>query len=367
LRRHIIIVTFASALALHVGTAVAHHSCLGHRATIVGSNTGLKSHGRHVISGTQGRDVIAGGRGGEWIIGNGGRDVICGGGGPDVILAGLGRHDQGARIDGGRGNDYVDGTTARDRISGGPGNDQLNGEAGDDLIDGGPGRDAIRSSIGNDRIRGGPGDDLVEASSGRDAVWGGTGDDTISTGPGADVVYGGSGNDLLNLMEGADRGYGGFGDDQVGGFNGNDHIYGGPGNDLGNGGYGYDVHAGFETWFDFKGPGVPLVGAPIPHLRRAGTEHAIHHLARYERLLKDRKTVDSDQAVAMMYARRGQLGDAANRLIRKRFTHRVQHMRMARACLLRSEESHRVRVLLSAISDQIDRLVIARAATVPSP
>jgi hemolysin type calcium-binding protein len=360
-RSHLVIAVLASALAIHVGTAVAHHRCLGYRATIVGSSTGLKSHGRQVIGGTHGRDVIAGTKSGEWIIGNGGRDVICGGGGRDMIMAGLGRHDRGVRIDGGRGNDYVDGGTARDRISGGSGNDQINGEAGDDLIDGGPGRDTIRSSIGNDHLRSGPGDDLVMASSGRDAVWGGKGDDTISTGPAADVVYGGPGNDLLNLLEGADRGYGGIGDDQVGGFNGNDHIYGGLGNDRGNGGYGNDIHGGFETWFDFKGSGVPLVGAPIPHLRRAGTKHAIHHLARYARLLERRTTVNSDRAVAMMYARRGQLADAAHRLIRKRFKHRVRHMHRARASLLRSEESRRVRVLLRAVSDQIDRLVIARA------
>jgi hypothetical protein len=41
----------------------------------------------------------------------------------------------------------------------------------------------------------------------------------------------------------------------------------------------------------------------------------------------------------------------------------VQRMSMARASLLRSEESHRVRVLLSAISDEIDRLVLARASS----
>jgi Ca2+-binding RTX toxin-like protein len=260
----------------------------------------------------------------------------------------------------------VDSGTGRDQIFGGSGNDQLNGEPGSDRIDGGPGRDAIRSSTGDDRLRGGSGDDLVEASSGRDAVWSGNGDDKVSTGPAADVVYGGSGNDLLNLMEGDDRGYGGIGDDQVGGFNGNDHLYGGPGNDLGNGGYGDDVHAGFETWFDSTGSGTPLVGAPIPHLRRAPTGHAIHRLARYERRLERRTTVKSDEAVAMMYARRGQLGDAARRLIGKRFKHRVPRMSMARASLLRSEESHRVRLLLSAISDQIDRLVLARAGSTSS-
>ena len=366
LRRPIVIAVLASALALPVGTAAAHPSCLGNRATIVGPNTGLTSHGRQVIVGTHGRDVIAGTSRGEWIIGNGGRDLICGGGGSEVIIAGVDRHDRGARIDGGQGSDYVDGTTKGDRISGGPGNDQLNGESGGDLIDGGPGSDAIRSSTGDDRLLGGPGDDLVEASSGRDSVWGGDGDDKISTGPAADVVYGGSGNDLLNLLEGADRGYGGIGDDQVGGFNGNDHLYGGPGNDRGNGGYGHDVHTGFETWFDSTGHGTPLVRAPIPHLRRAPTKHAIQHLARYERRLERLETVKSDRAVAMMYARRGQLGDAARRLVSKRFKHRAPHTSMARASLSRSEESLRVRVLLSAISDQIDRLVLARTGKTSS-
>lgn len=56
-------------------------TCLGHRATIVGT-----PHNDTII-GTSGRDIIVGRGGDDLILGLGGNDVICGNGGRDVINA----------------------------------------------------------------------------------------------------------------------------------------------------------------------------------------------------------------------------------------------------------------------------------------
>ena len=53
-----------------------------------------------------------------------------------------------ATIDGGPGNDFIQGSTGNDRLIGGPGNDAIIGRGGDDRLIGGPGRDSVRVGKG---------------------------------------------------------------------------------------------------------------------------------------------------------------------------------------------------------------------------
>jgi Ca2+-binding RTX toxin-like protein len=64
-----------------------HTRCLGHKATIVGTN------GADEITGTPHRDVIAALGGRDKVRGLGGPDVICGGKGKDDLFGGPGRNE----------------------------------------------------------------------------------------------------------------------------------------------------------------------------------------------------------------------------------------------------------------------------------
>jgi uncharacterized delta-60 repeat protein len=72
-------------VAFHGGTD--HTRCLGHKATIVGTN------GADELTGTKHRDVIAALGGKDKVRGLAGPDVICGGRGQDALLGGPG-HDE---------------------------------------------------------------------------------------------------------------------------------------------------------------------------------------------------------------------------------------------------------------------------------
>jgi Ca2+-binding RTX toxin-like protein len=74
-------------------------------------------------------------------------------------------------------------------INGGDGNDAIDGTARGDTIDGGPGDDDINGFAGNDSIRGGDGDDIITPNTGTDAVSGGADVDTVIYGFRASPVY----------------------------------------------------------------------------------------------------------------------------------------------------------------------------------
>lgn len=89
-------------------------------------------------------------------------------------------------IDGGAGDDDLDGYQGPETFHGGDGNDVLEGNQGDDHLFGEAGNDTIEGGDGADEVRGGDGDDLV----------GGGG-----TAQFADIIDGGSGRDTLSEYE----------------------------------------------------------------------------------------------------------------------------------------------------------------------
>jgi Ca2+-binding RTX toxin-like protein len=198
-------------------------------------------------------------------------------------------------VDGGPGNDYLDGSPGPDLLVGGAGDDTLEGsigadtllgEEGNDLLRGGSGKDSLIGAVGNDTLQGGKGFDTLEGglsdgssaadidsliggdaddlltlqasgyaagSDGDDTLVGSTGDDTlagdegndsISGGAGDDRITGGADNDTIVASGGADDVSGGGGDDFINGGGSSDTLQGGSGNDAILGGSGNDVILG---------------------------------------------------------------------------------------------------------------------------
>lgn len=114
--------TAASTAAAAAKPKAATPTCLGKRATIVGTA------GADVITGTRRADIIVAGGGADTVSGGGGNDLICGGAGND-------------RLSGGTGDDRLSGGTGADHLLGGAGRDLLSAGAGRDRCTGGPGRD----------------------------------------------------------------------------------------------------------------------------------------------------------------------------------------------------------------------------------
>ncbi|MBK8102601.1 MAG: hypothetical protein IPK30_04790 [Cellvibrionales bacterium] len=285
--------------------------------------------GNDVLEGASFSDVIDGGHGYDWIYAGAGRDVVAGGAGNDEISGdsyayfyqGMAYSDFIAPDELPEANDYrrghfyqknSDGVALRydfdkdtdynDVLDGGAGNDLVQGEIGADIVSGGAGNDVLfgdrvfgagffvdglppanfqslaKQFHGNDVVDGGDGDDLIVGGGGADRVLGGNGNDTVygdvgldaiekgvntADAPsivasdegwwGNDVLFGGAGNDALIGEGGDDVLDGGAGDDFLYGDwanwqsqayadpaakTGNDTLYGGAGNDqlMGNGG-----------------------------------------------------------------------------------------------------------------------------------
>jgi len=112
------------------------------------------------------------------------------------------------------GNDRI---TVSDRITlpstldGGNGNDRLQGGGGSDLLLGGAGCDRLTAHKGNDTLRGGDGTDVLDGGAGNDVLRAGTGNDVLLGGDGNDDLRGGTGNDVLFGGAGCDELSGGAG------------------------------------------------------------------------------------------------------------------------------------------------------------
>jgi len=144
-----------------------------------------------VIDGGSGNDKLEGGDGDDDIDGGSGKDKIHGHDGDDTLNGG----DGGDKIDGGDGDDTITGGGGKDKIGGGDGDDDIDGGDGGDKIDGDDGNDTIRGMAGRDKIRGGDGDDDLEGGDDDDDLRGDDGDDALDGGDGDDKLKGGHGSD----------------------------------------------------------------------------------------------------------------------------------------------------------------------------
>jgi serralysin len=82
-------------------------------------------------------------------------------------------------LDGGLGDDWLDGRDLADILLGGDGNDFLHGNGGNDRLDGGAGKDFLEGDGGNDLLLGSLGNDTLDGGSGRDILFGGPGKDAF--------------------------------------------------------------------------------------------------------------------------------------------------------------------------------------------
>lgn len=210
-------------------------------------DTGLEDD---IVYAGAGNDTITGGAGDDTLYGDDGDDTFIGGEGTDTHYGGAGQDtidysdsdaavnvdltnstysggdaegDSGSGIDGIIGSDYDDTLIGFDSqgsgadpytniLDGGAGDDYIDGRDGDDILYGGEGSDTILGGGGDDQIDGGTGDDTIYGGAGRDNIQGGAGDDTIYGGADADYIQGGAGNDTIYVGDG-DRADGGGGND----------------------------------------------------------------------------------------------------------------------------------------------------------
>lgn len=76
--------------------------------------------------------------------------------------------------------------------------DQLVGDGHQGWLDGGAGDDSLNGYYGNDTLIGGAGDDVLYGYGGNDTLIGGSGDDYLNGGGGSDRLDGERGRDTLN-------------------------------------------------------------------------------------------------------------------------------------------------------------------------
>ena len=177
----------APAAALHTGLERCPSPLV--RGTDAGERLLLSRPARVMAYG--GDDLVLGSRRRDCIYGGDGRNRIEGAGGNDVLMGGFSRRplatpdgayriDRPDRIDGGSGDDAIDGWGGPDLLEGGRGDDRIEGWDGRDTILGGPGDDAIGGGVGPNTIDGGAGNDRVSAANGTA--------ETVRCGPGRDLL-----------------------------------------------------------------------------------------------------------------------------------------------------------------------------------
>lgn len=217
-------------------TRLSNHGEISGRVTLGSLNDVFHNSGA-VLGNVDSFAFVDLGAGNDFYFGHGDGHVagtIEGGAGNDY-LDGASRADV---IDGEADADVIRGRAGDDTLSGGSENDTIFGGHGDDLVDGGTGRDvallgdgddifnddAETGYKGNDTVIGGRGDDAIIMKGGRDSVAGGKGDDTISGGADADFLAGQKDDDVLNGQGGVDTIVGGRGDDTLTGGTGADDF-----------------------------------------------------------------------------------------------------------------------------------------------
>ena len=226
----------------------------------------------------------------------GGNDTLTG------SSALLGKFDT-MTVNGGEGDDQLNGFGRKNTLLGGAGNDTIVPNGADDSINGGGGLDEVRFDVsrlqtqslfitldgvandgiagqprkgniynvekviggfGNDTIIGSGASEMLLGNAGNDFIVGGGGNDTLTGGSGNDTLIGGAGNDRIDAQGGDDKLLGGPGNDTLLGRGGNDTLDGGLGSDDFSGGTGIDLvtYAGrtdnlLITVNDFANDGAP--------------------------------------------------------------------------------------------------------------
>lgn len=129
--------------------------------------------------------------------------VVYGREGNDTIVVSdfaLG-HDILVGLQGGPGDDTLEGSNLSDTIYGNEGNDMIRSRDGADYVLGNSGRDHVYGSKGKDTIRGGPGFDDLIGGLGNDFLVGGAGNDGMDGAQGRDICFGGKGRDTSRRCE----------------------------------------------------------------------------------------------------------------------------------------------------------------------
>jgi Ca2+-binding RTX toxin-like protein len=147
--------------------------------------------GMDFLQGQKGDDTLDGGASNDWLIGQLGSDLSIGGPGSDVVYDNVDEVVSDV-LEGGDGDDYVEGNGGDDTLDGGPGDDKMFGWTDDDTITGGDGADLILPEQGSDTIDAGGGDDFIDAV--EKETPGSV--DTITCGGGEDEVWANDNDDV---------------------------------------------------------------------------------------------------------------------------------------------------------------------------
>lgn len=171
-----------------------------------------------------GENLLNGGPGDDTLDGRGAPDVLIGGGGNDTVTYADRTEAVTATIDG-TANDGGDSdlnvvSLRRDSIE--PDVENLIGGSGNDTLRGSDAVNALTGGGGDDSLYGGGANDTLSGGSGNDKLEGAGGDDTLGGEAGADSLDGGTGNDSLDGGADGDSLAGGLGADSIAGGDGTD-------------------------------------------------------------------------------------------------------------------------------------------------
>jgi Ca2+-binding RTX toxin-like protein len=216
---------------------------------------------------------------------------VDGGAGNDILNG----NDLGNVLNGNGGNDQIAGNGSSDQLNGGDGDDTINPGSGNDAVDGGAGTNTadyagagaggvgvqvnlttgtasgngndtlasiqnVRGSSFTDAITGDENANVLNGNGGNDQVTGKAGDDTVNGGAGNDQLFGNSGADKMTGANGNDAIQGGAQNDWLQGGNGRDTILGQKGNDK--------LYGNAQPDFLNGGPGNDLCKPGSPGLAR---------------------------------------------------------------------------------------------------
>jgi Ca2+-binding RTX toxin-like protein len=247
----------------------------------------------------RGENVLDGGGGNDVLDGLLGADVLKGGDGNDTVgyatetlpvkvtLDGAANDGSSAdqNPDSGKGDSVG---TDVENIVGGQGNDTLIGSVAGNGIWGGPGNDNLQGGGGPDTLNGEGGDDYLQGQDSTDVLNGGPGNDTLDGGLGKDTLNGDEGVDAVDYSNNTtsvvatpdgvanDGNNGGAEGDNVG--NTIESLFGGSGSDtlVGNDGNGViDGGPGNDTLDGGGGSDLIVGGAGIDNASYAGRSEPI--------------------------------------------------------------------------------------------